>query len=194
MVMVGAHYDSISSNAARAPGATDNAGGVAIVLELARVMSQHQFNYTIAFALWNAEEQVSLGSNAYVESAATSSLKIPLYVNYNSSCYDPTGNFTLDIMYNSQSSWVAEMMAQSNNLYGIGFTLTFNVHTCMADYQPFWSHGYAAVQTHQESHGPYHTPSDTIDKVSTAYALKNGQLGIAVLAQVVEVRGVWDNT
>jgi hypothetical protein len=82
------------------------------------------------------------------------------------------------------------MMTQCNSLYGIDFTLTYNVHTCDADYKPFWSHGYAAVQTHQESHGYYHTPQDTIDKVSTAYALKNSQLGMAVLAQVAEVQGV----
>jgi len=189
MVMVGAHYDSISSDPARAPGATDNACGDAIVLELARVMSQHQFNHTIAFALWNSEEQGAHGSNVYAESAAKGSQKIALYFNYDSSCYDPTGNFTLDIMYNSQSSWAEEMMAQDNTLYGINFTLTYNVHTCGSDQTSFWSHGYPAVMTHSETHGPQHTPSDTIDKVSTAYALKNGELGMVVLAQIAEVRG-----
>ena len=38
----------------------------------------------------------------------------------------------------------------------------------------------------QENHGPAHTPDDTIDKVSTFYAMKNGQLGIAVLAELAE--------
>ena len=189
-----AHYDSVSSDPARAPGATDNTCGVAIVVELARVMSQHQFNHTIAFALWNSEEQGAQGSNAYAESAAKSSQKIPLYINFDSSCYNPTGNFTLDIMYNTQSSWAEEMMTQDNALYGTNFTLTYNVHTCGADHESFWSHGYPAVMTHEESHGPAHTPSDTIDKVSTAYALKNGELGMDVLAQTAEVRGFADNT
>ena len=194
MVMVGAHYDSTSSDPARAPGATDDACGVAIVLELARVMSQHQFNRTIAFALWNAEEQGTLGSNAYADSAAKNSQKIPLYFNFDSACYDPTGKFTLDIMYNSQSSWAAELMTQDNTLYGINFTLTYNVHTCNADYKSFWSHGYTAVMTHEETHGPAETSSDTIDKVSFAYALKNGQLGMAVLAQIAEVQRSASNT
>jgi hypothetical protein len=70
IVMVGAHYDSISSDAARAPGATDDACGAAIVCELARIMSQYQFNHTVAFALWNAEEQGELGSSAFVDAAA----------------------------------------------------------------------------------------------------------------------------
>ena len=129
MVMVGAHYDGISSDPARAPGATDNACGVAIVLELARVVSQHQFNHTIAFALWNAEEEGNQGSNAYAESAARSSLKIPLYFNYDSSCYDPARRFVLDTKYNNQSAWAQELMTRDNTLYGIGFTLTYNVHT-----------------------------------------------------------------
>jgi Zn-dependent M28 family amino/carboxypeptidase len=193
VVMVGAHYDSISSGP-KAPGATDDACGDAIVLELARVMSQHQFNHTIAFALWNDEEGGQKGSNMYAESAAQSSQKIPLYVNFDSSCYDPTNNFTLDIMYNSQSSLAAELMTHDNTLYGTNFTLTYNVHTCGADYLSFWSHGYPAVMTHSETHGPQHTPSDTIDKVSFAYALKNGQLGMAVLAQIAEVQRSAPNT
>ena len=48
--------------------------------------------------------------------------------------------------------------------------------------------------THEETHGPAHTPSDTIDKVSTEYALKNGQLGMAVLAQTAGVRAVKNPT
>ena len=46
----------------------------------------------------------------------------------------------------------------------------------------------------QESHGPYLTPSDTIDKIPSAYALKNGQLGMTVLAQVAGVLAVAHNT
>jgi hypothetical protein len=156
-------------------------------------MSQHQFNHTIAFALWNAEEEGELGSNAYAGSAANSSLKIPLYFNFDSSCYDPSGHFTLDIMYNRHSLWAKEMMTQDNTLYGTNFTLTYNVHTCDADYLSFWSHRYPAVMTHSETHGPQHTTSDSIDKVSLKYAVKNGQLGMAVLAQVAEVREVAHN-
>jgi Zn-dependent M28 family amino/carboxypeptidase len=153
-------------------------------------MSHYQFNHPIAFALWNDEENGNQGSHAYAASAAQSSLKIPLYFNYDSSCYDPQGRFVLDIKYNSQSAWAEELMTKDNTLYGIGFTLTYNVHTtCSSDHASFWSHGYAAVMTHSETHGPQHTPSDTIDKVSTAYALKNCQLGMAVLAQTAEVRG-----
>lgn len=199
IVVVGAHYDSrstdITCSTAKAPGATDNACGDAIVLELARIMSQYQFNHTIVFALWNAEEDGLFGSNAYAASAANSSLKIQLYFNYDASCYDPEGRYVLDIIYNSQSSWAEEMMTQDNTIYGVNFTLTYNAYPWgLSDHVPFWSHGYPAVMTASETLGPEHTPSDRIDLVSLNYALKNGQLGMAVLAQIAEVRGVGHNT
>jgi hypothetical protein len=81
-------------------------------------------------------------------------------------------------------------MTRHNDIYGIDFNLTYNAHTCDADHTYFWSHGYSAVMTHEESHGPAHTPSDTLGQVSKEYALKNGQLGMTVLAQVAEVRAV----
>ena len=77
VVVVGAHYDSHSSDSATAPGATDNGAGVAIVLELARVMSTHQFGDTIQFAFWNAEESGLAGSTAYVASASGRSRTFP---------------------------------------------------------------------------------------------------------------------
>ncbi len=45
--IVGAHYDSTSGTPAIAPGATDNACGVGIVLELARIMSKYRFRSTL---------------------------------------------------------------------------------------------------------------------------------------------------
>jgi len=78
------------------------------------------------------------------------------------------------------------MMTDYNSLYNIDFTLTHNVHPCGSDHIPFWQHGYTAVMTHAESHGPAHTEYDTVDKVSTLYAKKNGQLVMSVLASLAE--------
>jgi hypothetical protein len=186
--MVGAHYDS--ADLSYAPGATDNGGGVAIVLELARIMSLYTFNHTVKFAFWNGEEGGlnTMGSNVYTEYSKANNLNISLYMNFDSSCYDPDNRFILDIMYNNQSQWVSEMMSQFNILYNIGFTLTYNVHiTHWSDHRSFWNHGYTAVMTHEETHGPAHSKYDTVDKVSTLYAKKNGQLGLLVLATLSEV-------
>lgn len=42
--------------AAIAPGVTDDGSGTAVVMELARVMSQHQFDKTLVFIAFSAEE------------------------------------------------------------------------------------------------------------------------------------------
>ncbi len=185
VVVVGAHYDSRSSDPARAPGATDNGCGVAIVLELARVMSSHSFDRTVQFALWNAEEDGRYGSADYAGNATN---PVVLYLNYDSACYDPENRSVLDIIYDERSADIAALMTDHNSLYATNFTLTSNNHTCASDHVPFRDRGFPAVTTHSEEHGPAHTPDDTIDHVSFGYAKKNAQLGLSVLAEVAGLR------
>jgi hypothetical protein len=186
--IVGAHYDSTSSDPNNAPGATDNGGGVATILELARVMSRYEFNHTLKFALWNAEEDGFKGSLGYADVASANDLNISLYFNYDSSVYDPYNRLILDVMYNDDSVWASYIITQHNRLYGIGFALTYNKHNCGSDHKSFQENGYAVLMTHQEKHGPAHTPEDIVEKVSTQYARKNGQLGMSLLAELAEIQ------
>ena len=188
LVIVGAHYDSTSSDPARAPGATDNACGVAIVMELARVMSGHSFDRTVQFAFWNAEEVGSYGSIDYATHAMDTGVPVVLYLNYDSACYDPENRFILDIMYDSGSADIAALMADHNTLYGTNFTLTRNRHACESDHTSFQALGFPALMTHSEGHGPAHTPEDTIDHVSSGYMVENARLGLSVLAKVAGPR------
>ncbi len=188
IVIVGAHYDSTSSDPARAPGATDNACGVAIVLELARVMSRHSFDRTMQFAFWNAEEDGPYGSIDYATRAADTGVPVVLYLNYDSACYDPENRSILDVMYDRRSAYIAALMVDHNTLYATNLTLTRNRHTCRSDHTSFQDRGFAALTTHAEDHGPAHTPDDTIDRVSSEYMVKNARLGLSVLAKVAGLR------
>nr|WP_269145415.1 M28 family peptidase [Geomonas sp. RF6] len=51
-VMVVAHYDTVSTS----PGADDNASGVAVLLELARVLKPYQFDSSLEFVAVTLEE------------------------------------------------------------------------------------------------------------------------------------------
>lgn len=64
VVMMGAHLDSWHSGT----GATDNAAGVAAMMEAARILKSLGIapRRTIRIALWSGEEQGLLGSRAYV--------------------------------------------------------------------------------------------------------------------------------
>ena len=65
IVMMGAHIDSWHSGT----GATDNATGVAVMMEAVRILKKLDARprRTIRVALWGGEEQGLLGSKAYVE-------------------------------------------------------------------------------------------------------------------------------
>ncbi len=71
--VVSGHYDSRASDAMndtiRAPGAADDASGVAAVMEMARVMSDYKFDATIVFMAVAGEEQGLFGSTHYAEKA-----------------------------------------------------------------------------------------------------------------------------
>ncbi len=64
VVLLGAHIDSWHAGT----GATDNASGVAVMMEAARILRKLMVNprRTIRVALWGGEEQGLLGSKAYV--------------------------------------------------------------------------------------------------------------------------------
>jgi Zn-dependent M28 family amino/carboxypeptidase len=67
--VIGAHYDHIGGEGPDAddrPGGDDNASGTAGVLEAARVLSEYQFESTIRFIGFNAEEDGRGGSKDYV--------------------------------------------------------------------------------------------------------------------------------
>ncbi len=60
-ILVGAHYDSVFQS----PGADDNASGVAVVLEVARLLGIEATPRTLKLALFDKEEAGLLGSRAF---------------------------------------------------------------------------------------------------------------------------------
>jgi Zn-dependent M28 family amino/carboxypeptidase len=67
-LVVSGHLDSRAKDVANAtidaPGANDDASGVAVALEACRVMARHRFRATVVFAAVTGEEQGLLGSAA----------------------------------------------------------------------------------------------------------------------------------
>jgi carboxypeptidase Q len=65
LIMIGAHLDSWHSGT----GATDNAAGSAVMIEVMRVLKalNLKLDRTVRIALWSGEEEGLLGSKAYVK-------------------------------------------------------------------------------------------------------------------------------
>jgi Zn-dependent M28 family amino/carboxypeptidase len=97
-MIVGAHYDSINLRVtgdkaaeAPAPGADDDASGTAVVLELARVMSQYHFRKTIVFVAFAGEELGFVGSTRYALQAKANHEQIEAVFNNDIVGSDVTG-------------------------------------------------------------------------------------------------------
>jgi len=73
VVIVQGHIDSrvtdVTNSTSDAPGANDDASGVALVIEAARLLSQKKFNATIIYAALSGEEQGLLGGQLLAETA-----------------------------------------------------------------------------------------------------------------------------
>jgi Zn-dependent M28 family amino/carboxypeptidase len=70
-IIVGAHYDSTDAE----PGADDNASGVAVMLEVAKLVLGTTTPYTIRFIAFGAEESGLLGSYAYLNQMSQDELQ-----------------------------------------------------------------------------------------------------------------------
>jgi acetylornithine deacetylase/succinyl-diaminopimelate desuccinylase-like protein len=78
-VVIGAHLDSWHAGT----GATDNAGGVAVVIEAMRILRALDLHprRTIRVALWSGEEQRERGSTEWLKSNPALKSQISAYLN-----------------------------------------------------------------------------------------------------------------
>jgi hypothetical protein len=85
VVIIGAHIDSrvtdVMNVTSDAPGANDNASGVALVLEAARLLSQHQFDATIVYAVFSGEEQGLWGAELLADTAKARGWQVSAMLN-----------------------------------------------------------------------------------------------------------------
>ncbi len=154
--VVGAHYDSVNN-----PGADDNASGVALVLEAARVLGEADSAYTIRFVAFDREEQGLYGSYAYVDAHAGDDILAMIsadMVAYNK------GTNAVDIFGNSASSSLKNNLAAAVAAYGEGLSAGVFSSSGGSDHVPFQNAGYQAVLFIEDWGNPYyHTQLDSTD-------------------------------
>jgi len=85
MLMVSGHYDSRVTDVMNvkdfAPGANDDASGVAAVMEMCRIMSKHKFSSTLVFVAFVGEEQGLYGATNLAKRAKEEGWNVHLLLN-----------------------------------------------------------------------------------------------------------------
>ena len=72
LIILGAHFDSVQGT----PGADDNASGVAVLLEAARLLARARLGAQILFCAFNLEELNMIGSSYFVKKLKSVGAKV----------------------------------------------------------------------------------------------------------------------
>jgi hypothetical protein len=173
--VLSAHLDDAPSGEL-APGADDNASGSAGVLIAASILSQYEFNCSLRYALFTAEELGLLGSKAYAEQV------------YNLG-EDIRGVVNLDmIAYNSDEWPVINLHTRATNDQDLAIANQFeNVVSAYAidllpeiisdgatnsDQASFWKYDFPAILAIEDGDDLtpfYHSTSDRVQTLDLAY-------------------------
>lgn len=191
ILVIGGHYDSVSNNAFFAPGADDNASGTACVLECARAMSRQDFDRTVVFIAFGAEEQGRAGSEAFAAGAAARGDRVLAMVNADMIGYLAEGDgLDLDIVSNESSAWLRDRVRDVADVYVPDLkVVNGNISTGFSDHVSFWNHGYDAIMLYEDSDqwSPFmHTTRDSvgISYNSPELAEKTTRVAAALIADL----------
>ena len=196
LVILGAHFDSVPGS----PGADDNASGVAVLLEAARILSGLKVRHPVVFCAFNLEELNMIGSTHFAKRLKSHGLRVAAMVSlemlgYTDSrpgsqkypaglgwFYPERGDF-IGIIGNWRSATllksfagamrqIAGLPVETLTVLGNGFLLP---QVRLSDHAPFWDLGYSALlltDTAFMRNPHYHGPSDTIETLNFDFMAK----------------------
>ena len=188
-LVFGAHYDHLGlgwpdvrkQNQGKVHhGADDNASGVAVMLELARVLGRKfKPDRTIVFAAFSAEEAGRLGSKHYVKHEKRHPVSNTIAMLNLDSVGRLFDNKLIVLGAESASEW-------PHIFRGIGFvtgitSVMVNEPLDASDQISFHEAGVPAVQLFTGAHADYHRPGDTADQIDVDGLVKVAEVSKHVL-------------
>ncbi len=191
-ILIGAHYDAVPDT----PGADDNASGVVVLLELARLFAQQPARHPIRLVAFDLEEYGMVGSTHYAHDLRQRgealrlmlSLEMLGYVDATpgsqkyppglESLYPDRGDFIAlvgevqilpDLLHLSQHLKLAGIPCEHLPVENRGLAFP---ETRLSDHSPFWDQDYPALMVTDTSflrNPHYHQTSDRIDTLNLEF-------------------------
>jgi Peptidase family M28 len=197
VILVCAHYDSrmedLEDMNSRAPGADDNASGVAVLLEVARLISFLNLEKSIHLVFFSGEEQGLWGSTHYAKQLKHENVNLYRLINLDMVGYPPrNGKSTVTVerdignkvtTNDKESQAFADMMEQMAFDYTDLDVVLGPIYD--SDYMPFEALGYVTIgcydggATVENRH--YHSVTDDISFVNMDYVVSVAKMVLALV-------------
>ena len=192
-LVISAHYDhlgygwpDVRANAKGQlhPGADDNASGVAVMLELARLMANARPDRSIIIAAFAGEEAGLLGARHYVSAAQAPGAAFPLSGHIADLNLDTVGRLEdgkITVFGTGSARELPFIFLGAGAVTGLPVQSVAQ-ESNSSDHTAFVEAGVPAVQMFASIASDYHRPSDTADKIDYAGMAKVA----AVLKEAVD--------
>jgi Zn-dependent M28 family amino/carboxypeptidase len=196
LIILGAHFDSVPGT----PGADDNASGVAVLLETARLLSGTRLRPEVLFCGFNLEELNMIGSSYFASKLKSAGAKVDAMISlemvgYTDSrtgsqkypiglkaFYPDRGDF-IGVIGNWNSNGLlrrfARQMRQVRGLPVETLSVPGNGGLIpavrLSDHSPFWDAGYPALMITDTSfyrNPHYHGSTDTLETLNLDFMVK----------------------
>jgi hypothetical protein len=196
LILVGAHLDSTGSadggydpEVDPAPGADDDASGIAALLAVAEVLAPLQLEATVRFVAFDAEEHGLLGSWHHAEQLDA---EVELMFSLDPIGHNPGDNWTLWVTYDTRFPEAADGLLPIAEAQGALAVSVLDASLIggdpRSDQFPFWENNIPAL--HLASFPQpleYHSAEDTMAVVDPAFT---AAVANVVAAMVVERAGL----
>jgi hypothetical protein len=177
VLLICAHYDcrmeELTDAESRAPGADDNASGMASLLEIARIIAKVNIAEDVYFAAFSGEEQGFWGSTAYAQYIQDNNINLRKVINIDMIGYAPNGNSIIieqdtgnevrsnDVPSQHFAAKMAQMAADYTDL-AVSFGPIYE-----SDYMPFEARGFVCIGAYEAEENPdYHSSNDVVDNLN----------------------------
>ena len=196
VVILATHYDTLLMKNGLFLGANDGGSSVGLLLELARVLSSLRQKFSLWFVFFDGEEAQQVwtstdslyGSRYFVERLKADGQigKIKAMI-----LMDMVGDRNLVLEKDATSTpWLMALVREAATELGYGRHLASTPKAVIDDHTPFLRAGVPAVNLIDFEFGPnnryWHTPQDTLDKISPRSLQQVGQIVLKTLEKLSE--------
>ena len=196
LIVLGAHIDSVEDT----PGADDNASGVAVLLECARILSQIEMRAQVLFCAFNLEELDMIGSTAFARKFKTAGTRVDAMISLEMVGYTDArpgsqqfpvglgrfypdrgdfigvvGNWKSNAVLRKFAGGMREVSALPVEILSVPGKGMVIPAVRLSDHSPFWDLGYRALMVTDTSfyrNPHYHGATDTIDTLDLDFVTK----------------------